>query len=71
VARRTFPLRLPDDVYDAVKAMAFFTDRPMNDLILEAIRSYLAKQARSKLVRQMIADNDSRYRAALDTLFES
>ena len=68
--RRSFPLRLPADLYDACKAVAFFTDRPMNDLVVEAIREYLTRQLRSKPVRRMIAENGSRYRTLFDTLSE-
>ena len=67
---QAFRLRLPKDLYDAVKAAAFYTDRSMNDLIVEAVQTHLARQVRSKQFDAMLAKGESRYRAVLDKLAE-
>jgi hypothetical protein len=67
---QAFRLRLPKVLYDAIKAAAFFTDRSMNDLIVEAVQAQLAKQVRSKQFDAMLNKGESRYRAVLDKLAE-
>lgn len=67
---RAFRLRMPQDLYDALKAAAFFTDRSMNDLIVEALQAHLAERVRSKQFEAMLDKGEARYRAVLDKLAE-
>ncbi|MEX2586989.1 MAG: Arc family DNA-binding protein [Actinomycetota bacterium] len=67
---QAFRLRMPQDLYDAVKGAAFYTDRSMNGLIVAAIREYLAEQVRSKHFEAMLDQGETRYRAVLDKLAE-
>jgi uncharacterized protein (DUF1778 family) len=67
---QAFRLRMPQDLYDAVKAAAFYTDRSMNDLVVEAVHEHLAKQVRSKQFEAMLDQGETRYRAVLDKLAE-
>lgn len=67
---RAFRLRMPQDLYDALKAAAFFTDRSMNELIVEAVQAHLAERVRSEQFEAMLDNGEARYRAVLDKLAE-
>lgn len=67
---RAFRLRMPQDLYDAVKAAAFYTDRSMNELVVEAVQKHLAQELRSEQFEAMLDQGESRYRAVLDKLAE-
>lgn len=67
---RAFRLRMPPDLYDAVKAAAFYTDRSMNDLICEAVEAHLAERVRSEQFEAMLDAGEARYRGVLDKLAE-
>lgn len=67
---QAFRLRMPHDLYEAVKAAAFYTDRSMNELVVEAVHAHLAAQVRSKQFEAMLDQGESRYRAVLDKLAE-
>jgi plasmid stability protein len=64
------PVRLPEDVYVALKAQATYLERSMNDITVEALRSHLADETRRAEI-DLAADRVRRkYRKALDRLAE-
>jgi plasmid stability protein len=64
------PVRLPEDVYVALKAQATYLERSMNDITVEALRTHLADETRRAEI-DMAADRVRRkYRKALDRLAE-
>lgn len=67
---KQIPLRLPEDVYTALKAEATFTERSMNEIALEAIRAHLAADERRAEVEAAATRVRTKYRRALDRLAE-
>ena len=67
---QAFRLRLPANLYEAVKAAAFYTDQSMNELIVESVQSHLAKKVRTKQFEALLERGESRYRTVLDKLAE-
>ncbi len=64
------PIRLPEDVYIALKAQATYLERSMNDITVEALRAHLADETRRAGI-DLAADRVRReYRKALDRLAE-
>jgi plasmid stability protein len=64
------PVRLPEDVYIALKAQATYLERSMNDITVEALRAHLADETRRAEI-DLAADRVRRkYRKALDRLAE-
>ncbi len=64
------PIRLPDDVYLALKAHATYAERSMNDITVEALRHHLGDSNR-RIEIDAAADRVRRkYRKALDKLAE-
>jgi plasmid stability protein len=64
------PVRLPEDVYVALKAQATYLERSMNDITVEALRAHLADETRRAEI-DLAADRVRRkYRKALDRLAE-
>jgi hypothetical protein len=65
---RPFSVRLPKEQHDALRALAFFTDTSMNELIVQAIGLYLSSEGRKKQFAAMLKKAQSDYRAVLDKL---
>jgi plasmid stability protein len=63
-------LRLPEDVYIALKAEATYTERSMNDITVEALRNHLADAERRADIDKAAKRIRTRYRKALDRLAE-
>lgn len=64
------PLRLPDDVYVALKAHATYSERSMNDITIEALRSHLGDENRRAEIDVAADRVRKKYRQALDCLAE-
>jgi hypothetical protein len=67
---KQIPLRLPEDVYTALKAASTFTERSMNEIALEAIRAHLAADHRRAEIDAAASKARTKYRRALDRLAE-
>jgi plasmid stability protein len=64
------PIRLPEDVYIALKAQATYLERSMNEITVEALRSHLADEARRSEIDRAADRVRRKYRKALDRLAE-
>lgn len=64
------PVRLPDDVYVALKAHATYSERSMNDITIEALRSHLGDGTRRAEIDAAADRVRKKYRRALDRLAE-
>ena len=62
-------VRMPVELYDGLKATAFFSERSMNDIAVSAIAAYLAAQSDDTL-DDITARARERYRGVLDKLRE-
>jgi plasmid stability protein len=62
------PVRLPEDVYVALKAQATYLERSMNDITVEALRSHLADETRRAEIDSAADRIRQKYRKALDRL---
>jgi predicted transcriptional regulator len=61
-------LRLPKDVHEALRTLAFATDTSMNDIMLEALREHMGTSAHREAVTKFLAKAQRQYRVALDKL---
>ena len=64
------PVRLPDDVYLALKAHATYSERSMNDITVEALRALLGDNTRRAEIDAAADRVRKKYRRALDRLAE-
>jgi hypothetical protein len=69
-AHRQFPLRLPEEVYVALKSAATYTERSMNEITVEALRLHLADPKLQERIDRAADKVRIRYREALDRLAE-
>lgn len=61
-------LRVPREVYEAMKTFAFATDASINDVALKAIHTFLASEGHEEQVAALLKKAQSQYRVALDKL---
>lgn len=61
-------VRVPKDVYDALRTYAYATDSPINEAVLRALADFLASQGRQEEVDSFLKGARKQYRAALDKL---
>ena len=67
---KQFPVRLPADEYEALKAYAFFTGKSMNAVVADAVGAFLAGPARREQFEAMVDRARDEYRVVLDKLSE-
>jgi len=67
-AIHVFTARMPVDEYDALRAYAHFTRRPINDVVLAAIRAYLGEKGRAEELDAAVERMKEQFRATLDNL---
>lgn len=60
-----YSARFPNDVYDALKAYAFFSGTSMNDVVVRAVRAFLVARADDKEVATAV-DAAQRLRQQLE-----
>lgn len=66
---RQLPIRLPAELYDTLKGVAYFTGRSMNQIAVAAIESYLeTEEVGGTAVRAIVEQAQEDYRGALDKL---
>lgn len=59
---RAFTVRLPKDEYEALKAFALYTDATMSDVLLRALREFLAADDRERDIDDMLREARARIR---------
>jgi predicted DNA-binding protein len=67
-ATKQLPLRLPADVYQQLKTMAYFTGRSMNEIVIEALTGFLATSGDTEQAHAMLERARGEYRDVLDKL---
>lgn len=63
-------VRVPKDVYDALRTSAYATDSTINEAVLRAIVDFLAARGRQEEVDAFLKGARKQYRVALDKLAE-
>lgn len=61
-------VRVPRDVYEALRTYTYATDVSMNEVVLRAIVDFLATQGRREEVEAFLQRARKQYRGALDRL---
>ncbi len=61
-------VRVPKDVYDALRTYAYATDSTINDAVLRAVVDFLAARGRQEEVDAFLKGARRQYRVALDKL---
>lgn len=61
-------VRVPKDVYDALRTYAYATDSTINDAVFRAIVDFLAARGRQEDVDAFLKGARKQYRVALDKL---
>jgi predicted transcriptional regulator len=62
-----FTVRLEKDVYDAVRVLAWVTDRSLNEVVVAAVTAYVLAQPTSAVIEQAQQAYE-RFQATLDRL---
>jgi NRPS condensation-like uncharacterized protein len=61
-------VRMPKDEHEALRSYAFATGASMNDIVLRAIREFLASSGRREEFDALLTKARKQYRLALDKL---
>jgi NRPS condensation-like uncharacterized protein len=61
-------VRMPKEEHEALKIYAFHTGSSVNDVVLRAVRNYLATEGRSDEFDKLLNKARAQYRVALDKL---
>lgn len=69
--RQEFLTRLPTADHQALRALAYFTGRSMNDIVCEALHGYLINEGRRQQVDAVIESGHDGMRDLLDKLADS
>jgi predicted transcriptional regulator len=67
---RQVTVRMPSDIYDAVKIVARATDQKINGLILHAVADYISGAGREQAVDVFFKEAQEKYHVVLDKLAE-
>ena len=65
---KQLPVRMPADIYNALKGLSFFTDISMNEHIIRALRAYLTDEGRRELVDVSVERFRKEHQVVLDKL---
>lgn len=63
-----FTTRMPKDEYEVLRAYAFFINSPINDVVLRALRRYLAEHANDPELDAMIEQQRTQFRQTVERL---
>lgn len=61
-------VRIPRDVYDALRTYAYASDSSINEAVLRALADFLASRGRKEEVDAFLKGARTQYRVALDKL---
>ncbi|MFP5353364.1 MAG: DNA-binding protein [Actinomycetota bacterium] len=64
-------LRIPKEVYEAMRTYAFATNTSINDVGLRSVQSFLAGEGRSQQVTAFLDRASTQWRVALDKLADT
>jgi predicted transcriptional regulator len=71
VSQKQLIVRMPSELHQTLKSVAFFTNRSMNELAVAALAEYVAREEVSGAAFEAILDRaETDYRGMLDTLKE-
>lgn len=68
VETQAMTIRLPLDVYEALRAYAHVTHTSQNELVVRALAEFLATTGRQEEFDMLLEQTRDRYRGALDKL---
>jgi hypothetical protein len=66
--RDVLTVRLPADLHDELRTYKFFTNRPINDVVVDLIRQFLDGPGREEIAAGMTTRAKDMYGVALDKL---
>ena len=61
-------VRLPGELHEAVRTLAFATESSINEVVVRAIRDYLSGEGHRQAVDRFLRRAQTNYRVALDKL---
>jgi plasmid stability protein len=65
---KPFALRLPAEEHEALRVMAAVTGKSMNELVVRAVREFMAGAGRRDEFEAAVSQVTTRYRTVLDKL---
>jgi len=68
--RNVLTVRLPTELHEELRAYKLFAGRPINDVVVDLIREFLAGPGRDEIARGMTERAKSMYGETLDKLAE-
>ncbi len=66
--KEVLTVRMPKDVHDALRTLSLATDTSMNDLVLRAVRDYLASKKHREAVSNFLSEAQKQYRVTVNRL---
>jgi hypothetical protein len=61
-------IRAPRDVHEALRTLSLATGKPINELVLSAVRDFLGSAGHREAVDSFLVQARDQYRVALDKL---
>ncbi|HEV8683170.1 MAG TPA: DNA-binding protein [Actinomycetota bacterium] len=66
--QQTLTIRVPKEIHEALRTLAFATGTSINDIVLKGISDYLSSQGHRDAVEGFLRRAQEQYRVALDKL---
>lgn len=62
------PVRMPEDLYNALKGASFYTGRSMNEILVTALTEYLRTSLQDEAVAAIVRRAQDDYQAVFEKL---
>jgi predicted transcriptional regulator len=66
--QQTLTIRVPKEIHEALRTLAFASGASINDIVLKSISDYLSSQGHRDAVEGFLRRAQEQYRVALDKL---
>ncbi len=66
--KEVLTVRIPKDMHDSLRTLAFATDASMNDIVVDALRAHLAQKRHRDAVANFLSEAQKQYRVAVNRL---
>lgn len=63
-----FTTRMPADEYEVLRSLAFYRNSSINDVVLKALRLYLAEHAADTELEGMVEEARRRFRSTVERM---
>lgn len=66
--KEVLTVRVPKELHESLRTLAFATDASMNDIVVDALRAHLAQKRHRDAVARFLSDAGKQYRMTINRL---